>query len=196
MVSVNKETISKLLDKPDNNNIKVVKIGEVDGEDVLIEVKKTITMEEYFAVCSALSTPPFATTDDDGAMYVPTGEITSFRVALVRAYIPGLELPEDVLEAYEVCCGLNIFQVLRNHLKYSDMYRDLHAAAERYSDFHRLSNSGLLRILSVLSKSLSQIDLSKILEQVAASGVDVGGMISTVVQGLMPHDGGDTALIS
>jgi len=181
MQKVSKETINSLIEKSNKDDVKVVKIGEIDGEDIEIEVKKSLTVDEIYSICSALSTPPFAATDDDTLAYIPSGEVSTFKVAMIRAFMPGLELPDDVMEAYKICADLNLFQTLHNVLKYTDLYHDLNKIAERYSEYHRLSNSGIASVISFINKSLSKINVDEILAKLAESDVDVPGIVSEVV---------------
>lgn len=153
MSKTNKTMINTLVKNANKNNIELVKIGEIDGTDVNIEIKKSISMEEFYSVCAALSNPPFVKNNEGISIYVPSAEVTGFKVALIKAFVPNIELPNDVVKAYEICTKLNLFQKIHNVLKDTDMYNDLLAIAERYSEYHRLMNSGLSTIENALSNN-------------------------------------------
>jgi hypothetical protein len=154
-----KETIDRLLEKAKEQDVERVKIDSIDGEDITIEVKSTLSMEEIYQVCSALQTSPFVKSDDDELMYLPSAEISTFKVALLKAFVPSVELPEDVIEAYQVCSKLDLFQKVHCALKNNSMYCDLLTIADRYSEYHRLANSGASTIISFVKKALSEVDV-------------------------------------
>ena len=155
MKKITEKTLEKLLEKSKTDNIETIKIGEVDGNDVSIEVKKSLSMDEFYGVCAGLSTIPFTDSDDGVSVYIPSAEVTGLRIALLAAYVPNLMLPDDIVDAYQLCSSLNLFQKVHNVLKDKDMYNDLLAIADKYSEYHRLQNSGL----SLVEKALSSVDI-------------------------------------
>jgi hypothetical protein len=171
MNKISTETINKLIEAK-KNNVEHVKIGIVDGEEIILEVKKALTMEEIYSVCSALSTSPFVKSDDV-TMYVPSAEITSFKVALIKAFVTNIELPEDVLKAYQVCSNLNLFSKLSYALKNNSTYRDLLTIADRYSEYHRLSNSGIANIIPFITKALSEVDIQDLITKFMTEYADL-----------------------
>jgi hypothetical protein len=58
-----------------NKSIETIQIG-----DVIIEVKNSISLEEYNSVCSALAVSPFVETEEGFTCYVPSGEVMAFQV--------------------------------------------------------------------------------------------------------------------
>jgi hypothetical protein len=145
-------TITKLAETMKNNTTEL-NLGQIDGKDVIVVVSRTLTTEQIYGICAAMQIPPFA--DDAGAsVYLPFGEVANFKVALVRAYCD-IELPDDVMEAHEICSSVNLFQKLHDALKDTDVYNHLLMIQERYSQYHRLMSSGL----SSLEKAFSNIDM-------------------------------------
>ena len=69
---LNLDTVMKLAEK--ENHVTKLKIGEIDGADVNIDVKKYIDKDTYYDVCASLSVPAFVNMEDGTATYVPSGE--------------------------------------------------------------------------------------------------------------------------
>ena len=168
MENISTITIGKLIEQSEEIKCKSIKIGNLDGQDIFLNIKKALTEIEYYSVCAALATAPFAETDGDGSAYVPTSEISAFKVALARNYIINLSLPDDITEAYHLCAKLNVFSALHSALKYQDQYRDLLTAAERYSEYHRMCSSGLTNIYSVVKRALKNLDFDALLQNIAS----------------------------
>jgi len=160
MQTVTMDTLNALIKSTEENNTTTVKIGE----NVNIEVKRFIDIDSFHAICATLAVQPFAETEEGYASYVPSGEVTGFRVAIVRTYT-NLELPSDITEAYQLCARLNIFQKVNDVLKNTDQYRHLQEIAAKYSDYHRFAST-VTRILDEISDAFENLDMNEVLQNV------------------------------
>ena len=167
MAKVKIETITRLAEQAVKDNIEIIKIGELDGRDVNIEINKTITMEDFNSVCAALSVVPFAEAKEGFTSYVPSGEVMAFQVSLIKAFT-NIELPENVTEAYELCSKSNLFQKVHSALAGTDQYSDLLIIARKYSDFHRLVNS-FSGLFDSIGDAITSIDANEVFQNILST---------------------------
>jgi hypothetical protein len=156
MAKINNKVLEKLIET-NMSETETLKIGKVDGENITIKVKKNISMEDFFGICATMNQLPFIPTDDGYNRYIPSGEVFGLHIAIIKVFTD-FEIPEDTIEAYKVVAGLNLYQKVYNVLKTSDMFNDLLEIAGKYSEYHRLMNSGL--------GAMANADIGKAMENI------------------------------
>jgi hypothetical protein len=163
--TVNTETLNALVSKAEENNTVNLTIGNLNGEDINIEVQKHIDINSFYTVCAALAVSPFAEAEEGFTSYTPSGEVMAFQVSMMKAFT-NIELPDDVQEAYQLCAKLNLFQKVHAVLQgESDMYQDLLITARKYSDYHRLANS-FTGIIDSIRDAINNLDESEVIQNV------------------------------
>lgn len=190
MNNVTTDIINKLIEKQKENDVEVVSIGKIDGEIIAIEIKKSLSMDDIYQICSVLNISSFTNSDDDETVYVPFAEISAFKVALIKAYVPGIELPESITDAYKLCSDLDLFQILHNTMKNNSTYRDLQGVSNRYSEYHRLCNIGITSIIFFVKKAVSEVDIAALLSNFVSdfasntnsdNSIEIDGAIDNII---------------
>jgi len=177
MKIVNIETLNKIQENAIDNNTETVVLAKLGNQNIYLEIKKSISIDDFLKVVSSVFTPPFAEQNNGVEAYVPSGEIMSFRVALVQAFIANIELPDDVVEAYSLCSNVGVFNALDDTLCNCSMYNDLLAISKSYSEFHRMMYTGI----SGLEKIYSDLNISGSLESILPELSDKISNIPNVV---------------
>jgi len=143
------------------------------NDETTLPVKQELTLDEIYGICAVLSQPPVAEGDDGEIVYVPSGGLAAYKVAVVKAFIPEIELPTDLTEAWFSISKQNIFSELERVLSDSDLFKDIQTIQKNYSEYHRQNITGL----GALNKILSSVNIGEIISGMAEN---LQGLIPTL----------------
>jgi hypothetical protein len=163
MIKINKGAVAKLLSNAKENNIERVVIGSVDGEDIMIEVKKNIDIDTYYRLCGIFSTPSFSITANGESEYVPSGSRSVFISAITKAFTD-FPLNDDVNKAYDVICKLGLYEKIYPILQNSTQFKELERIEERYSLYNLMCKTGINGLFATLKNMFSGINFAEFLK--------------------------------
>ena len=146
----------------------IVNIGEVDGNQIEMRVKKRLPLGEFLEfVNSAATWEWFASEDEIGVEeYKPSFSKARFAVEVVKRYTD-VNLPSKFEEAYAVAMWL--YEDVLDVVGDTEQFRDLVAVIELAQEHEREKRSGLnglfIGLIQTLNDKVKDFDINKILAE-------------------------------
>jgi len=144
-----------------------VRIGEIDGQDVVMEVKRYLGLKEFGLFVGELAEAEFS-----GDEYVPQGAKILFDFAMVRHYT-NVSLPEgDIETRYAMIQQLGLVDKIKVAIDRDGQYWELVKAVEDAQRHEREQRSGLNGLLGSLKRAVDGFDIGSMLEQLKGFSPD------------------------
>ena len=137
-----------------------VKIGEIDGQEITMEVKKYLSLQDFGFFVEELAEAEFT----NGA-YFPQSAKILFDLVLVK-YYTNVNLPEGDIELqYAMIQHFELVDKIKAVFDDYEQYESLCEAVEDAQAFTREQKTGLNGVLSALKNAIDDFDINKIFEQ-------------------------------
>jgi len=165
-----KKAATKTLNALVKNTTKTVSIniGEVDGVQISMEVKKYLSAEEFIKFVAEMADAQFTENDE----FQPYLESIAFDINLCK-YYTNLSLPEELPKQYVIIHQLEIKEKILDAISNSEQYKSLLACIREVHNYTRAQKTGITATLKGL---LGDFDVKKTLEMAATTGFDVDSL--------------------
>jgi len=127
------------------------------GNDTNIVIHKYLDLITFGNLVSLMSNIDFV----DGE-YLPQNGKIAYAIKVVEAYVPGLEIPEDIEEAYLLINELGIYDAVINHVSDTEQYQDLCDAIREAQEFEKTKRTGLNGLLSTLETAIKDFNFEEV----------------------------------
>ena len=158
MKTVAVKTIETLFNQANKDRYVDVVIGQIDGKDITMSVKKWLTLKEYFQFEMDMQGAEYDVEGDDKKKenFSAASYNIKFVFALVRHYT-NIKLSQDINEAYETIYALELVEKIMDVIEYTPQYVALLEAINSSKDEYK-------RMVNAESKVADVMQVQEMLE--------------------------------
>ena len=149
----------RALNKINKEKIVTIELGEIDGTKITADIHKYLDLPSFCKLIAGVMNADF-----DGDEHAPWNGKILFSVRLVEAYMPDLNLPDDIGEAYLLINELGIYDKVIDVAGDTEQFNDLVEAIYSSRELTKVKNTGINGLWEVIKNILKNFDVGSILE--------------------------------
>jgi len=143
------------------NVVVPLELGMINDKPIVVNIQKYLDFKTFGNFVASMAVSDFV--EDE---HIPQNGKIFYALKIVESYVPGLNLPEDIGEAYTLINELGIYDKVIEIVSETEQFNDLREAIRSAQEFEKTKKSGFNGLINTFKNVLQDFDIPSILEAI------------------------------